>query len=48
MEELIIHGVQCPGLDLGPLAADQWEEMWRSKFHDHKRVTQAWRAHGHE
>lgn len=41
VEELIIHRVQCPSFDLGPLAADQWEEVWWAKLHDHKGVTQA-------
>lgn len=41
MEELVIHWVQCPGFDLGPLAADQWEEVRWAKLHDHKGVTQA-------
>lgn len=41
VEELIVHRVQCPGFDLGPLASDQWEEVWWTKLHNHKRVTQA-------
>lgn len=45
MEELIVHRVQCPRFDLGPLAAHQWEEVWWTKFHNHKRVTEAWKTH---
>lgn len=41
VEELIIHRVQRPSFDLSPLAADQWEEVWWTKLHNHKGVTQA-------
>lgn len=39
VEEFIVHGVQRASFDLGPLAADQWEEVWWTKLHDHERVT---------
>lgn len=41
VEELVVHRVQCPGFDLSPLAADQWEEVRWAKLHNHKGVTQA-------
>lgn len=41
VEELVIHRVQCPSFDLGPLAADQWEEVWWTKLHNHEGITQA-------
>lgn len=41
VEKLIIHRVQCPSFDLGPLAADQWEEVWWTKLHNHEGITQA-------
>lgn len=41
VEELVIHGVQRPALDLRPLAADQREEVWRAQLHDHEGVAQA-------
>lgn len=41
VEEFVVHGVQCPAFDLGPLAVDQREEVWWTQLHDHKGVTQA-------
>lgn len=41
VEELVIHRVQCPSFDLGPLAADQREEVWWTKLHNHEGITQA-------
>ena len=38
VEELVVHGVQRPALDLGPLAADQREKVRRTQLHDHKGV----------
>lgn len=38
VEELVVYRVQRPGLHLGPLAADQWEEMRWAQLHDHKGV----------
>lgn len=38
VEELVVHGVQRPALDLGPLAADQREKVRRAQLHDHKGV----------
>lgn len=40
--------MQCPALDLGPLASDQWKEVWWAQLHNHKGVTQAWWEQGHE
>lgn len=41
VEELVVHGVQRPALDLGPLTADQREKVRRAQLHDHKGVAQA-------
>lgn len=46
MEELVVHRVQRPSFHLSPLAAHQWEEVWWTKLHNHKRVTEAWKTNG--